>query len=365
MNLIETASSVASAASVRSVSDLGHEEFERDHYRPSRPVVIRGGARDWPAFGRWTPEHLRDRFGERTVTVAVNRRGAFDYANARQEPMPFHRAAELIHSDRPDGAVFHYVQQKSLPVEFPELLADVKVPRWIDRPEWIAATNLWFGGAGNVTPLHFDRDNNFFAQLHGRKHLTLFDPSHFLDLYPNLDSPLSHISRVDLLAPDYERFPKLRDAQPVEVLLEPGDLLYLPPFWWHLVRSLDEAISINFWWRTHLMQCACMAPLYYLPDAFAGGVLRQELGKLDTRGFAGMGDMARYFVDRGYAWAAAFFAAEALAETLEKRGLGRGELMRWHDLLGRAAQRGEAPVGAEEVAALLHRVDAVGAGAAN
>ncbi len=381
---------IASVSSVPSVADLDSEAFERDHYRASRPVVIRGGARSWPAFGSWSPASFRERFAQRTVSVAINRRGAFDYAAARQEAMPFHRAADLIRADRPEGEVFHYVQQKSIPAEFPELLAEVRVPRWIDRPEWIAATNLWFGGAGNVTPLHFDRDNNFFAQLAGRKQMTLFDPSHFLDLYPNLDSPLSHISCVDLLAPDYEAFPALRDASPLEVLLEPGDLLYLPPYWWHMVRSLDAAISINFWWRTHLVQCLCMAPLYFLPAAFEAGVLGEEIAKLDTRGFNGLDAMARHFCDHGYAWAGAFLAAEALAEALEARcaeraggsspgGFARlaaavaaceragrpvgaltpGVLARLRDLLARAAGRGEALVAAEEVAAVLARAQAL------
>jgi hypothetical protein len=384
---------IESASQIPSLSDLGHEEFDRDYYRRSRPFVVRGGARAWPAFARWSPEHLRARFGDRIVKVAINRRGAFDYARARQESMPFHHAADLIHADRPDGEIFHYVQQRSIPVEFPELLADLQVPRWIDRPDWIAATNLWYGGAGNVTPLHFDRDNNFYAQLRGRKHLTLFDPSHFLDLYPDLGSALSHISRVDLLAPDYASFPALRATRSIEVLLEPGDLLYLPPYWWHLVRSLDEAISINYWWRPHLVQCLCMAPLYYLPEAHEAGVLREEIGKLDTRGFAGLDGMARYFLANGYAWAAAFLAAAALDEALESlcRRLGiaapppggarieaavavceraagpaggvmdGGALARLRELLARAGGRGEVPVDDGEVEFVLRRAQALAA----
>ncbi len=30
-------------------------------------------------------------------------------------------------------------------------------------------------------------------------------------------------------------------------MLEPGDLLYLPPLWFHMVEALDDSISVNVW----------------------------------------------------------------------------------------------------------------------
>jgi hypothetical protein len=37
-------------------------------------------------------------------------------------------------------------------------------------------------------------------------------------------------------------------VQPIEVVLGPGDAMYLPSRWWHQVRSLDLSLSVNFWW---------------------------------------------------------------------------------------------------------------------
>ena len=60
------------------------------------------------------------------------------------------------------------------------------------------------------------------------------------------------ISLVDFANPDYEAYPKFREAlkaaQVVE--LEPGDAILIPSMWWHHVESLDDMnILINYWWR--------------------------------------------------------------------------------------------------------------------
>ena len=34
-----------------------------------------------------------------------------------------------------------------------------------------------------------------------------------------------------------------------ECVLEPGEMLYIPPRWWHYVRALDASASVSFWWR--------------------------------------------------------------------------------------------------------------------
>ena len=48
---------------------------------------------------------------------------------------------------------------------------------------------------------------------------------------------------------DIERFPLFVNAQPYHLILEPGDVLFIPPGWWHHVRSLDTCISVNYWWN--------------------------------------------------------------------------------------------------------------------
>ncbi len=58
---------------------------------------------------------------------------------------------------------------------------------------------------------------------------------------------------VDLNEPDFERFPRARQALEAAVVvdLEPGDAVYYPSMWWHQVEALSPFnIMINFWWLT-------------------------------------------------------------------------------------------------------------------
>lgn len=37
--------------------------------------------------------------------------------------------------------------------------------------------------------------------------------------------------------PDFEKFPKFLDLEGVEAVVGPGDVLYIPIYWWHYVES--------------------------------------------------------------------------------------------------------------------------------
>jgi len=121
---------------------------------------------------------------------------------------------------------------------------------------WSLST-LWVSPPRALSKCHCDLHHNFLCQISGRKRVVLLAPSQarFLYLHP-LHHPLDMRPRVDLRAPDLERFPKLAEAESLEAILEPGQVLFLPRWWWHEIETLDggldqpgrgASISINFW----------------------------------------------------------------------------------------------------------------------
>jgi len=88
----------------------------------------------------------------------------------------------------------------------------------------------------------------FLCGVEGEKHFTLFSPSEFKNLYP---FPVHHANdrqcQVDIYDPDLNKFPNIVNAKGVEGIVRAGDVLFIPPYWFHHVISRTDSISINFW----------------------------------------------------------------------------------------------------------------------
>lgn len=84
-------------------------------------------------------------------------------------------------------------------------------------------------------------------QVVGYKYIRLYaeDQSHLLYAHP--DPLLSNTSQADVEGP-VEAWPLLQQAQYQDLVLGPGEALYIPPRCWHYVRSLSTSFSVSFWW---------------------------------------------------------------------------------------------------------------------
>lgn len=119
----------------------------------------------------------------------------------------------------------------------------------------VQPSGIWIGSGGQVVDLHYDPFHNFICMLAGQKRVLVAPPEVMHDVYPRaLDrSPFNApASSAKLLEPDFERFPRLRSAlEKVQVaVLSPGQVLYLPPFYWHHVESFGFNVMVNTWQHT-------------------------------------------------------------------------------------------------------------------
>jgi hypothetical protein len=96
----------------------------------------------------------------------------------------------------------------------------------------------------NASDLHTDWDGRdvVLFQLFGRKRIVLFPPHaapllHPIDIFSTL-----RLGGMD----DAERRRLLAYAGGVEHVLQPGEGMFMPAFWWHHVDYLDLAMSVSF-----------------------------------------------------------------------------------------------------------------------
>jgi len=228
-------------------SNLSAEEFFRCYYSGNRPVVFQDGLRDSPALANWNPDYLKARCGSEMVGVMAGRSADRDYEINSDHHKTRTRMRDFVDRVKQAGQTndFYMVaNNRSLESrKMKRLLDEVHVLEHILDPVLAQSRIfLWFGPGGTVTPLHHDSMNILLAQVYGRKRVMLI---------PSFQTPCVYnrvgvYSAVDCEKPDYTRFPLFRKATRLKVLLEPGQVLFIPVGWWHHVRSMDESISLSF-----------------------------------------------------------------------------------------------------------------------
>lgn len=145
------------------------------------------------------------------------------------------RVAEMY-----DGPIA-YLAQHSLFDQFSEMARDFQAPQFAAAVAKVASptgqftkVNTWLGTAGTVTPLHFDSYNNFFVQVVGFKLVRLYMPNETPNLYVQGSADVSsmgaqgNISAVDVEAPDLSVHPRFANATYRQMILRPGDMLFIP-----------------------------------------------------------------------------------------------------------------------------------------
>jgi len=221
-------------------------EFEARYVRRSRPVILRGAIDEWPALRRWSAQELKARFGDREVPV-VRARGGTHYDVAGGMHYEAIRLGEYIERLTGGQPLDLYVLFRVHEV-LPELFDDIVVPPYCRDAGWLRS-KFWFAAPGTRGPLHRDLPENLYAQVSGHKRFLLLDRRCTRMVYRHsFFSGVPNFSPVDAEAPDLERYPLFRDA-PLQVAeLAPGELLYIPSFWWHQAAAGGVSISINLWW---------------------------------------------------------------------------------------------------------------------
>jgi hypothetical protein len=227
-------------------SGLDRETFFHEHYITARPAIITDVCRDWPAMHRWQLSELAKRFADCEVEIQAERDSDTKYelnSIKLKKRVRFGDFMDQVLAGGPSNNVYmtannHVFRNPA----FTSMCDDVgQMPDYLDPSQLASRAHLWIGPQGTRTPLHHDTCMLLHAQIVGRKRWRLVSPLQTARIY----NYRAVFSPVDLDAVDLERFPLMRGVRVLEVVVEPGEALFLPLAWWHQVTSLDPCVSIS------------------------------------------------------------------------------------------------------------------------
>jgi LPS sulfotransferase NodH len=247
LNALGELRKLESHPTITRTTHLSSNDFRDHYYAANRPVLFDGRLASWRALSEWTPDYLRRELGDITVEVMTDRNADPDFevnAAKHRTSMRFGDYIDKVQS----GVVtndYNLVANNGFFQRFPthRLLEDLHPTLPFLRPAPPGEQCFfWFGPAGALTPLHHDTSNILVAQIVGRKRYRLVPSTQWECVY----NSRGVFGDVDPESPDYARHPRFRAATVIDVILAPGEVLFVPVGWWHHVRAVDVSISVSF-----------------------------------------------------------------------------------------------------------------------
>ena len=233
-------------------SDYDKETFLIKYLRNNKPLVIRNALKKFDcgsAYQNWSLDYLNEKCGDNQVYVRRNTmQDGYKTGKAYQvQSITFKSyVSDLIQEN--ERSKNSYLAVQNLRKAFPQIANELKMPDFVEKLH--AGPFLWIARGGHYEYTHMDPDDNMLMVLRGQKLVRLYGCD-IVSMKPNdlgskgrtLQSQVNCFSIAqNINESDLARF---KETECSYCLLNEGDLLYFPAFWWHQVTSPVQTISVN------------------------------------------------------------------------------------------------------------------------
>ena len=137
---------------------------------------------------------------------------------------------------------------------------------------------------------------NVLCQICGTKTILLYPPSDVVHLGI---APGASSSPLDAFDPNTADMESLKNTHPYEVILHPGDVLYIPPMWAHTVSANGGmSVAVNVFFRNLSWGYAAGRDIYGNRDLQPYEDGRRDVLRLASR-FDGLpSEIGRFYLER-------------------------------------------------------------------
>jgi len=231
------------------VSNITPDDFKRNYFDPSVPVVIKDLSKDWPAYKKWNWDYFKAIAGEKKVGIYNNvKSDAYTPINKADDYTSFGEYIDMIRRGPAAWRIFLF----NIFMHAPQLTKDFTWPDHLMKGFVKRVPMLFVGGQGSVTHMHFDIDLSHIlhTQFAGRKRVLLFPYSEQYKLYRKPYEVLSIADFSSYYDPlkskvDLKKFPALEFAEGIDLTLEHGDTLFMPGGYWHHMEYLESGFAMS------------------------------------------------------------------------------------------------------------------------
>jgi hypothetical protein len=190
-----------------------------------------------------------------TIITGDNASKFVESVSFRRFTAPLQLLLAVSQSDNPPQLYIAQAQLEELPKA---LRNDIPIPHLVLEAGKgdVYDANLWMGIPPTYTPLHKDPNPNLFVQLSGSKVVRLFAPNDGLAIFRDAQIKIGGQASAAFRGDEMMHGPERRELEDAvwdhsssttgyEVVVRPGDALFIPMGWWHSIKSIGRDITAS------------------------------------------------------------------------------------------------------------------------